>query len=420
MSIIRDLEIKISNGKAELSEDVYVYQKDRGVELRLKLNMIKTNYRSAVKSTLFDVDNIYSAATILKPNGDIISRKKSVVVDNTIIFTIDKEFTDEVDEIGTYKVQFHLFDDDDNRITIPPIEFEVKELLGIIDEEDINHQEGIVDSSYSNFCTVADNGREMEIFSNGKYIRTYWNSGDLITSIKLNKIEEGIEYLDNKLSTYLDDNDYINIEMIPYSNEADSSITTIKDALDKLLYVDLTISLNTNVSTTFEKGRAIDGITFNWSYNKKIVSQIFNNKALDVDARLYMYDTPLSSDKTFTLIANDGVKELSESISFNFLNGVYWGVSSEVSYDSNFIIKLSKDLASNRNKTFTVNCGANQYIYYCIPTNYGTPVFTVNGFSGGFSKVDTIQFKNIYGYTESYDIYKSTNNNLGITTVVVS
>lgn len=420
MSIIRDLEIKINNGNAELNENVYVYQKDRGVELRLKLNMIKTNYRSAVKSTLFDVDNIYSAATILKPNGDIISRKKSVVVDNTIIFTIDKEFTDEVDEIGTYKVQFHLFDDDDNRITIPPIEFEVKELLGIIDEEDMNHQEGIVDSSYSNFCTVADNGGEMEIFSNGKYIRTYWNSGDLITSIKLNKIEEGIEYLDNKLSNYLDDNDYINIEMIPYSNEADSSITTIKDALDKLLYVDLTMSLNTNVSTTFEKGRAIDGITFNWSYNKKIVSQIFNNKALDVDARLYMYDTPLSSDKTFTLIANDGVKELSGSISFNFLNGVYWGVSSEVSYDSNFIIKLSKDLASNRNKTFTVNCGANQYIYYCIPINYGTPVFTVNGFSGGFSKVDTIQFKNIYGYTESYDIYKSTNNNLGITTVVVS
>lgn len=420
MSIIRDLEIKINNGNAELNENVYVYQKDRGVELRLKLNMIKTSYRSAVKSTLFDVDNIYSAATILKPNGDIISRKKSVVVDNTIIFTIDKEFTDEVDEIGTYKVQFHLFDDDDNRITIPPIEFEVKELLGIIDEEDINYQEGIVDSSYSNFCTVADNGREMEIFSNGKYIRTYWNSGDLITSIKLNKIEEGIEYLDNKLSTYLDDNDYINIEMIPYSNEADSSITTIKDALDKLLYVDLTISLNTNVSTTFEKGRAIDGITFNWSYNKKIVSQIFNNTILDIDTRLYMYDTPLSSDKTFTLIANDGIKELSKSISFSFLNGIYWGVSNKTSYDSNFITELSKDLASNRNKTFAVNCGVDQYIYYCMPTNYGTPVFTVNGFSGGFSKVDTIQFKNIYGYTESYDIYKSTNNNLGITTVVVS
>ena len=64
MSIIRDLEIKISNGNAELSENVYVYQKDRGVELRLKLNMINTNYRSAVKSTLFDVDNIYTVTTL--------------------------------------------------------------------------------------------------------------------------------------------------------------------------------------------------------------------------------------------------------------------------------------------------------------------------------------------------------------------
>ena len=39
MSITKDLEIKISNGVAKLSEDVYVYQKDRGIELRLKLNV---------------------------------------------------------------------------------------------------------------------------------------------------------------------------------------------------------------------------------------------------------------------------------------------------------------------------------------------------------------------------------------------
>ena len=81
---------------------------------------------------------------------------------------------------------------------------------------------------------------------------------------------------------------------------------------------------------------------------------------------------------------------------------------------------LSKELNESRAKTFTVDCGNSQYIFYCIPSRLGTPVFTVGGFSGGFYKVNTIQFSNDFGYVESYDIWKSTNNNLGNTTVVVS
>lgn len=103
---------------------------------------------------LFEVNNVY-AATILKPNGDIVSRKKSVIADNTITFVIDKEFTDQVDEIGIYKIQFHLYDDNDNRITIPPIEFEVKELLGVINEEDIVHDYGITDDTLTKYWSIS-------------------------------------------------------------------------------------------------------------------------------------------------------------------------------------------------------------------------------------------------------------------------
>lgn len=440
MSITKDLEIKISNGEARLSEEVYVYQKDRGVELRLKLNLIRINYRSAVRSSLFEVSTLFAGATILKPNGEIIGREKVEIVDNIISFTIDEEFTDQVDEIGIYKIQFHLYDLEDNRISIPPIQFEVKELLANIDE-DGSSKFGRVDFSNTDTCLVTDDGKEMEIFIDGKYIKTVWNGGDFITSVKLNKIEEAIEYLseevvvlknefgtldngvenlNHKLSNVLTNDNHLNIEMIPYSTANDINITSVKDALDKLLYVDLVISFNSNIATTLEKGMVVDTILFNWSYNKKIVSQIFNNETLNVDVRTYAYSTPLSSNKTFTLIANDGTKGFSRNISFSFLNGRYWGVSNSTSYDSGFINGLSKELSSSRNKTFTVNCGADQHIYYCIPTSFGTPTFTVGGFSGGFNKVSTIQFVNIYGHTESYDIYKSTNNNLGNTTVVVS
>ena len=198
MSIIRDLELKISNGEAKLNEDVYVYQRDRGIELKLKLNMIEVNSNSSERSILFEVNNVYASATILKPNGEIISRRKTVVVNNTITFTIDEEFTDQVDEVGIYKIQFHLYDDDDSRITLPPIQFEVKELLGFVNEEDMSYQYGIADISSTDYCTVADDGRELEVFSDGKYIKTIWSSGDLISSAKLNKIEEAIENLDSR------------------------------------------------------------------------------------------------------------------------------------------------------------------------------------------------------------------------------
>ena len=68
---------------------------------------------------------------ILKPNNTIIGRSELEIVDDTLRFTIDKSLTDELDEIGMYKLQFHLYDGQDNRITIPPVEFEVKQLIGL-------------------------------------------------------------------------------------------------------------------------------------------------------------------------------------------------------------------------------------------------------------------------------------------------
>ena len=211
-----------------------------------------------------------------------------------------------------------------------------------------------------------------------------------------------------------------NASEINYFTESDTNISTVKDALDKLLYVPLNINLISDKSTTLEIGTTINSVVFSWTYNKNIVSQKFNNEALEADLRSYIYNTPFSSNKSFKLEANDGESDFNKNISFNFLNGRYWGVSNSDIYNSDFIKSLSKELASNKNKTFTVNCGEGQYIFYCVPTRFGNCNFKVGGFEGGFNKVDTIQFTNSSGFTESYDIYKSTNSNLGNTTVVVS
>ena len=203
-------------------------------------------------------------------------------------------------------------------------------------------------------------------------------------------------------------------------NEIEDKLKAHQEALDELLYVDLSINLTSNTQSTLEIGTTINSVVFNWTYNKNIISQIFNNQPLEASLRTYMYNSSFNNNKSFKLEANDGKKDFSKSISFNFLNGRYWGVSSSNTYDSSFIKTLNKELSSSKGKTFTVNCGEGQFIFYCIPTRLGGCSFKVGGFEGGFNKIDTIQYTNNSGYTESYDIYKSSNSNLGNTTVVVS
>ena len=76
-------------------------------------------------------------------------------------------------------------------------------------------------------------------------------------------------------------------------------------------------------------------------------------------------------------------------------------------------MKLTKTLTNSRQNTFSVSCGDGQYVYFAIPTHFGTPTFSVGGFSRGFVKVSTLDFTNKFGYTEPYDIWKSENSNLG-------
>lgn len=132
MAITKDLEIKINGDKANFTEKFYIYQNDRGIELNIKISMPKLQISKKNTSLLAELEGASGGAIILKPNGDVVGQKDIVIADNVIKFTITHELTDELDEIGMYQIQFHLYDGEDNRITIPPVEFEVKGLIGVI------------------------------------------------------------------------------------------------------------------------------------------------------------------------------------------------------------------------------------------------------------------------------------------------
>lgn len=223
------------------------------------------------------------------------------------------------------------------------------------------------------------------------------------------------EHIDNKINQGLADE-------MKYSNPISETITNYKTALDYLLYYDLTISLYCNQSTNLEVGESLNSITFTWNYNKDGISfQSFDGENIrDLSIRVYTYNTPLSSNKTFTLMASDERKTFSKSISFNFKYGRYWGVNASETLSGSDISSLNKELSNGRGKTFTVFCGEGLYIYYCYPMSWGAATFSVGGFVGGFELVGTVAFTNSKGDTSDYYVYRSTNHSLGDTTVTVS
>lgn len=198
----------------------------------------------------------------------------------------------------------------------------------------------------------------------------------------------------------------------------DHDIAVLKEKMDEITNP-FNISSFTISQSTAQIGSSVS-ITLQWSYSKDDISnQFLNDQALDIGVRQKIYSN-ITTNQNYTIkVISTGNITKSKSVSLRFYNGVYYGKSSSSTYDANLIKSFTKVLSDSKARSITVNALADEYIFYCIPSRLGTPNFNVGGFDGGFSKVKTISFTNSDNYTENYDIYKSTNSNLGNTTVVI-
>ncbi len=215
-----------------------------------------------------------------------------------------------------------------------------------------------------------------------------------------------------------------------YSNVAMDTVTNIKDCLDtliaKIYYVAPSITSFTcsPSRTSYELGERIESVTFNWAYNKQITNQTLTDcDVSDISVRSAVYDSPITSNKTFILSCGDGQNSASSSKAFTFTSKVHHGSAAEpASYDSTFIFSLPGQLKSSKGGTYSAVIGAGQYFFIAMPSSYNSgDVLTgkIGGFSTTFGKVATISHENSSGYTCDYNIYKSTNANLGNVSFVV-
>lgn len=176
-------------------------------------------------------------------------------------------------------------------------------------------------------------------------------------------------------------------------------------------------SFTMSVNDTYEIGSTVNSIVFNWAYNKDITSQTLTDCTLaSASVRTATYDTPLSSNKTFTLAASDGKNSVSASKSVSFKHKVYWGAASEpASFDSAFILALTgKKFATNYKGNYDVNVTTGTYAFIACPKSWNIPSECyIGGFLVTLDKVATIDFTNASGNTTQFDILRTHQSSLG-------
>lgn len=183
---------------------------------------------------------------------------------------------------------------------------------------------------------------------------------------------------------------------------------------------------------TQEVGATVASPSFTASYNftpdTASVVDDQGNPGLDVHltptAFTYSYQytkTANNAAVTWTLSAGRGTESATRTASVAWRPRLYYGVGVDGLHTESDIKGLaSQPLAASRATTFTVNAGSGQHIYFASPVSYGSATFTIGGFEGGFDLVGTVSVTNANGVTQNYYLYKSTNPNLGSTTVQVS
>ena len=190
----------VNNTTANLNEPLQIYQHDRGIVLRIKVLRYKYTFNKLQEEDMVAESGILSArAIILKPDGKrVFECPRQAIEDDYVIVNITLDWTDELAEIGKYRLQVQLYGRDyiNERVTLPPVEFTVAPMIGYVPEEGVAvpayAEAAYLDNDYLADAIGDEDDGDLPY---GIYDKTTWEPGDVITAEELNKSEKAIEYL---------------------------------------------------------------------------------------------------------------------------------------------------------------------------------------------------------------------------------
>ena len=200
--IFTERTIKIANDVCEIDNPIVLYRGDYNVEIRFTIIECPYKYSTKNSSNIIEtVDASYGQLVIKVPNdgspifSDVVETKEG-----SVVFTLSGEMIDESIEVGDYTFQIRLFDaNKESRATIPPVEngISIREPIAF---EDVTTTNEVGEATVGYALTTA--ATPEDAFNNeGNYNKTTWGTGDRITAAKLNKIEAGIEGVNQKIAS---------------------------------------------------------------------------------------------------------------------------------------------------------------------------------------------------------------------------
>jgi len=149
------------------------------------------------------------------------------------------------------------------------------------------------------------------------------------------------------------------------------------------------------------------------------------NPALDVSATPNNFTYSHAYTKTannaavlLTLSAVKGAESGSRNLSVYWRPRGYWGIGpAGINTQTGIKSLANQPLMASRALAFSAVAGGAQYIYFAVPVSYGPVTFFVDGWEGGFEAPIVVPVTNDFGVTQNYNLYRSTNPNLGSTAV---
>ena len=202
--IVTDCNIRVNNDKSTADKNIIVYRGDYNVQVTFSITQTNDyRYRNtdSGENLIESTQASYGQILIKNKDGQGVSVLSEISpTDNgKVTLTIVKEYIDELTEVGKYDYQIRLFSADKKaRLTIPPIEGQliVKEPLIPEGEDDAS----IVGLAKVDGAVILNNEEDLPVFDDeGNYIKTEWVAGDVISAERLNKTEDAIYEINNKI-----------------------------------------------------------------------------------------------------------------------------------------------------------------------------------------------------------------------------
>lgn len=294
---------------------------------------------------------------------------------------------------------------------------------------------------------------DRNVFSSKKSLKTFLNKTEPDTAIGHITFENGIlvrkqEIMEAATMSLIEENDAIVEELAirrevstlgeidNVSKEADEPSetddlivrlagasewtvnTTLFSNVSQLMGKVFPFTISLMGGNIYEKGSS-QTINLSWSYDRDIMSQSINKEVMAVDIRSKQYENVVA-DTTYTLSTVCNGQTYTKSTSVEFRLKKYYGVSAHETLTNEEILGLSNLWAGRAQASTVFDCTGGKYPFYILPASMASDIqFWIGGLRNSDWIEEIRKITNVYGYTESYIIFRLNSIQTGVLNIEV-